>query len=106
MNTLELLKKAIKIGKPIRYEYNREDCVIGIRYGNPHAIYIHPETKNLNIDIFKTNGVYTKIKPPSWNIYIINYISNVEIFEEKPEFENAPKYKPNSERYKKAIIKR
>lgn len=42
MNTEELLKEAIRLRKPIEFEYNREKKVRGKRIGNPHILFVHP----------------------------------------------------------------
>jgi len=45
MDKIIVLKKAIKLRRPIEFEYNREDKVAGKRFGNPHIIFIHPDTR-------------------------------------------------------------
>lgn len=105
MNTLEILKTAIEMRKPIRYKYNKEGRAIGIRYGNPHAIFLS-SADNVNIDIWKTGGVKSDDKPiPDWKVYTIKHMEEITILEDQPDFPIADGYKPNSPKYSRAIAK-
>ncbi len=103
---IEILKKAIVSRKPIEYEYETEGRAIGKRYGHPHAIFIS-STNNVNIDIFKYDGVMTDSnKPlPAWRQYCVKFITNVLILEQEPEFEVAKGYNPISKQYNRVIVK-
>lgn len=106
MEIIDILKTAISLKKPISYEYVAENRVIGVRYGNPHAIFI-ATTGNVNIDIYKTGGVSSdETKPlPGWRQYKLKHIVNVIINEDLPEFEIASGYNPNSRQYSRVIAK-
>lgn len=106
MNNLELLKKAIQLQKPISYEYNAPDRAVGLRFGNPHAIFIST-SRNINIHIYKTNGVKTDpTKPlPDWREYIVKYITNITILVGHASFKVANGYNPNSKMYSRVIAK-
>ncbi|OGU40120.1 MAG: hypothetical protein A2X61_06970 [Ignavibacteria bacterium GWB2_35_12] len=105
MDTLELLKKAIELRKPITYEYNAPDRAIGPRLGNPHAIFIST-SGNMNIDIYKLDGVRsTPDKLPAWRQYKVKNIENVIIHVEENIFEIAPGYNPVSKQYSRVIKK-
>lgn len=106
MNKLDLLGEAIDQQKPIRFEYLSESSPEGIRYGNPHAIYIS-EMKNVNIHIWKTDGVKSDPSQefPFWRTYTVKKIKNIKILKKKPQFSVAPDYKPNSPLYSKVITK-
>lgn len=105
MEVLKILKEAIKLRKPIIYEYQALGRARGLRYGNPHAIFIST-SGNKNIDIYKTDGVSTNSsKLPGWREYNIKNIISVKILHELSEFEIALGYKPHAERYNTAITK-
>jgi len=105
MDILEILKKAIAMRKPISYKYNLEGRKVGIRYGNPHAIYLS-STDKVNIDIWKTGGVKSDDKPiPDWRAYSIKNIEEITILEDQPDFPTANRYKPNSLKYSRALAK-
>jgi len=106
MDTLEILTKAIQQRKPISFEYNIEGRAIGLRYGNPHAIYLS-STDKVNIHIWKTGGVKTDPAQnlPTWRTYSIKHIENITIFEDQENFSLAVDYKPNSPMYSRALAK-
>lgn len=111
MNTLELLKKAIKLKKPISFDYNKEGKVTGKRIGNIHAIFVFTNKngeQDTKVDLYQTGGVSdTSVeKPlPSWRFYSLDYFSNIEILESEQTFNEAEWYKPESDRYIDVIAK-
>ena len=106
MDTLEILTQAINSRKPISFKYNLEGRAIGLRFGNPHAIYLSSADK-VNIHIWKTDGVKTDPTQilPTWRTYSILHIEEITIFEDQPNFNLAPDYKPNSPMYSRALAK-
>lgn len=56
MNTLEVLKQAIKNRQSISFEYNKEGKVSGLRFGNPYAVFIYT-SKNTRIQSTKVHIV-------------------------------------------------
>ena len=107
MDTLELLSAAIKAKKPFSFEYHADGHVKGVRTGNPHAIFIHPTTDNINVDIWKTDGVSTKPDTvlPAWKQYRLEFIKNITILEHEATFEPAKGYNPVSKQYSRVIVK-
>jgi hypothetical protein len=106
MDTLDILIKAIQLQKSISYEYNAPGRAIGVRFGNPHAIFVST-TENVNIDIFKIDGVKTDpSKPiPAWRQYKVKHMENVSILVDDNEFEIAVGYNPTSKQYANVIAK-
>jgi hypothetical protein len=106
MDTLEILTAAINTRKPISFEYNLEGRAVGLRFGNPHAIYLSSVDK-VNIHIWKTGGVKTDPTQiiPLWRTYSIKHIENITILEDKESFSLAADYKPNSPMYSRALAK-
>jgi hypothetical protein len=104
---LEVLKKAIDLRLPIAFEYLAPDHVKGERIGNVHAVFIHPTTQNINMDIFKTGGVSTDTsKPlPDWRQYKLKHISKIVLLTNLPTFEPAARYNPVSPQYARVIFK-
>jgi len=107
MDNLEILTMAIQMKKPISFDYNAPNHVIGKRIANPHAVFIHPTTNNINMDVWKTGGVSTDISKslPAWRQYRLEYIRNIKIFEAEKSFEVAVGYNPTSKQYARVIIK-
>lgn len=106
MTILETLTLAIELRKPITFKYDVANKVVGVRFGHPHAIFIHPTTNNMMIHIFQFDGVSdTKDKLPGWRQPILNNISEVIILHEDDCFENASDYRPNSPMYSRIICK-
>lgn len=106
MDTLELLTKAIKLQKPITFEYDVEKKVKGKRYGNPYAVFLHPTTDNVMAHIFQTDGVSdTKDEIPDWRSPLLSHIKNIEILEDQDCFVIDESYKPNSSMYARVIAK-
>jgi hypothetical protein len=104
MDTLEILTLAIREKKQISYEYFAPDRANGVRIGNPHAIFVS-SADNVNIDIYKINGVKTDTtKPlPAWRQYKVKDIKNVVIL--NTAFSTAAGYNPTSKQYARAMIK-
>jgi hypothetical protein len=107
MDNLEILTRAIKMQKPISFDYYAPEHAIGKRYGNPHAIFIHPTTNNVNIDVWKTSGVSTDAtKPlPAWRQYRLEFIRHISILEAEESFTIARGYNPTSRQYSRVIVK-
>lgn len=106
MEVLDYLRKAIETKKCISFEYVCENRAEGIRYGNPHAVFI-ATSKNINVHIWKTGGVCTSNskKIPDWREYRISFIQNVIVLEDEECFELAQGYKPYSPRYSRIICR-
>jgi len=104
MDTIELLTSAIQQRKQISYEYDAPDRAVGVRFGNPHAIFIST-AENVNIDIYKLDGVKTDpSKPiPAWRQYKVKGIKNVIILD--IGFSAAEGYNPTSKQYDRVIAK-
>jgi hypothetical protein len=106
METLDILKTAIESRKPISFKYNLEGRAIGLRFGDPHAVYLSSKDQ-VNIHIWKTGGVKTDLTQvlPTWRTYSIKYIEEITILKDQPNFSLAPDYKPNSPMYSRALAK-
>ncbi|MFP5042916.1 hypothetical protein [Parasediminibacterium sp. JCM 36343] len=102
MDTIELLISAIEQKKQVSYEYDSPGRAVGVRIGNPHAIFIS-KAENVNIDIYKTDGVKTDpTKPlPAWRQYKIKDIKNVVILDKG--FSTADGYNPTSKQYARVL---
>jgi hypothetical protein len=125
MTNIEKLTRAIESQKPITFEYNKIGKTPGLRFGNPHALYIFsPKNpaipKTTKLDLVQTAGVSdSKIeKPfPDFRQFNITDLSNIEILENETKFEPmlekfdvekgtmVKMYNPESERYQNVIAK-
>jgi len=112
MNTLEILKQAIKELQPISFEYNKEGKIQGKRIGNPYAVFIHTaknsRVQSTKVHIVQTAGVSDSEKPfPSFRMYNIEDLSNLKILREEKNF-GPPfheEYNPEWEGYIDVIVK-
>lgn len=85
-NTLETLKVAIKNKQKISFEYHKDPTTNGVRYGNPHAIFINKTTNNPTIDIYQTSGDCSdKQKIPGWRPFVLDYIQNIQLLNDNFE---------------------
>ena len=106
MDAITILKEAINSRKKIEFEYIREDKVRGRRFGNPHALFIHPRTHAVEVHIFQTAGAsdgQLENPLPSWRPFIVEFMVNIKILGEV--FSPADGYKPSSPFYVDAIAK-
>lgn len=93
MNTLEILKQAIKLRKQISFEYIKEGKVDGTRIGNPYAVFIftakNTRIQSTKVHIVQTDGVSDSLDKnpfPSFRMYNIEDLSNVQILEDEDVF--------------------
>lgn len=102
METIEIIKKAVELKKPIEFEYIREGKIEGKRIGNPHILF-----NKVYVHIFQTFGVSDSglEKGLPWRLFITDYIKNVQILENEPCFEIAEGYNPDSPMYTDIIVK-
>jgi hypothetical protein len=109
MNTKEKIVKAIKSRKPISFEYVRDGKVAGFRSGNPHAAFSGTTKDGADriwVHIVQTGGVSdTSIGFPDWRTFILEYMQQVTILEDEPEFIIHEDYRPDSEMYVSVLAK-
>jgi len=111
MTNLELLTKAIQEKRKISFEYNKPGQTQGVRIGDPYAIFIYT-AKNTRIQSTKVHIVQTggdsnskEEHPfPSFRMYNIEDISNLELLEDSYEPVNKD-YNPDWDGYSDVIIK-
>jgi hypothetical protein len=102
MTKLELLTKAIQDRLPISFQYNKPGKTVGIRIGNPHAVFIFTSIKGITstkLHIVQTEGVSDtgdKGDFPFWRPFNIEHISDVKVLENMGKFEVQEGYKPDS----------
>ena len=103
----EIIKEAIEKRKPIEFEYNREGKIRGKRTGNPHCLFVHPDTNRTEIDIFQTDGVSdSNLKDGlPWRRFIIDFIEEIKILDDRSLFDIAEGYNPDSVLYVNSIAK-
>lgn len=106
MNTLDVLKTAIANKQEISFEYIKEDEDSGVRYGNPHAVFLNKTTDNPTVDIYQTNGASsTKQKIPGWRPFILDNIQNIHLLDTNFEIAEGYVSNPKTGRYDKIIAK-
>ena len=84
----ELIIQAIKHRKPIEFEYNKPGKIQGKRIGNPHCIFVHPGTSQVDVDVFQTSGVSDSdltLGLP-WRRFTLAFMDNVRMMEKFSEF--------------------
>lgn len=106
MTTLATLKTAIENKQQISFEYIKEDEVSGIRYWNPHAVFLNKTTDNPTADIYQVDGVSsTKQKIPGWRPFILDNIQNVQLLETTFDIAEGYSSNPKTGRYDKVLAK-
>lgn len=103
----KIIKEAISLKKPLEFEYVRGDKIKGRRVGNPHCMFMHPATKNIEVHIFQTGGVSDSDLNVSlpWRLFLIDFIENVRVLNDSPSFSIAEGYNPDSSLYVNSIVK-
>ena len=109
MSTQELLIEAVRQRKPIEYEYNRPGKIIGKRIGNPHIVFAGTTSEGIKrvwIHIAQTGGVSdTLVTFPDWRMFIVEFITDIRILSEEPEFNLQDGYNPDSDMYSEVLAK-
>jgi hypothetical protein len=112
MNTIETLKEAITLRKPISYEYNKSGKTTGQRIGNPYVVFVftaQDRKQSTKLHIVQTAGVSDsddRQPLPSFRTHEIEWLSNVTISEDQPSFTpNHPDYNPDWEKYDNVIAR-
>ena len=103
-NNIEKIAEAIRNKRPIEFNYHREGKKIGKRIGWPHIIFsgfTKEQEFRTWLHLVQTEGVSDTLDIfPDWRMFIVNYISNVEILYNRPKFEPFEGYNPESDLYK------
>jgi len=109
METLTLIKKAIREQKVISFSYDKSDEAPGTRFGNPHALYRvsgKGGKVSTKVHIVQTGGVSNgKTLSPKANfiVFDLRYINNVQVKGRQASFTIDPRYNPNLRTYHNAI---
>lgn len=104
INNISIIEEAIKLRKPISFNYIDEDKDPGTRLGNPHIIYYKNSSRRedeVKVDIYQTAGVSDAVFSgkgilPDWRPFKIIKMTNVVIKEDLHSFSAAPGYNPSS----------
>jgi hypothetical protein len=106
MNILEILKQAIHQKKSVCFQYVKEGKIRGERVGDPHAIFGHHLTSNVNVHIYETAGVSdSRESLPGWWQFLTENIEDIKLLEDQSSFGIANGYNPNSPMYANVIAK-
>ena len=110
MNTIEIVSEAIRLKKPISYEYNKPGKTPGQRTGNPYVVYnftAKSGQRSVKLHIVQTSGVSDsddRQPLPSFRTHDVVQLSNVRVLHGEPDFiPNHPDYNPNWEGYDDVI---
>ena len=112
MSHLDTLILAIKNRHSVNFEYNKPTKTVGLRTGNPHAIFIlttKAGVQSTKVHIVQTDGVSDskELKPfPDFRMFNIEDLSNISIVINSAVFEpHYEKYNPEWDGYKDVIEK-
>lgn len=112
MSTIDTIVEAIKIRKPISYEYNKPGKTSGRRLGNPYAVFVFTAQsgkQSTKLHVVQTSGVSDsddRQPLPSFRTHEVEWLSSIEILRDQPSFDpNHPDYNPNWEKYDNVIAK-
>lgn len=100
---IEKIKIAVSTKKPVEFEYVKEGKVRGKRIGNPHIIFAGKTadgTPRIWTHIVQTGGVSdTIVTFPVWRMFVDEFMRNVVILKDEPQFEISDGYNPASHIY-------
>jgi len=112
MQKIDLLISSVERRKPISFHYNKPGKTPGERIGNVHAIFIMTKkdsTKSTKLHIVQTDGVSDSLQKsplPTFRMFNIEDITNVEIRESDLEFEiMSSDYNPQWTGYNETLAK-
>jgi diaminopimelate epimerase len=107
--SIEILKEAIAQRMPIAFEYNKPGKTSGVRVGNPHAVFIMQKkdgSESTKVHVVQTGGVSDSGQEfPSFRMFNLTELSNVEIEETDTPFDISEDYNPMWDGYSHAIAK-
>lgn len=107
--SLEKLRDAITVRKPISFEYNKPGKTPGARIGHPHAIWVmrkNDGTKSTKVHIVQVDGVTDSGQEfPSFRMFDLTEISAVSVLLDLPTFTPDGKYNPEWDGYTFLVAK-
>jgi hypothetical protein len=104
MELHELLESAISLRQAIKYEYVSGGAGSGVRVGSPHALYVHPTTRNVSCDIFQHSGASASNNEVPFKPFLLKKLRAVEVLPHE-KFQRWDLYDPDAPRYANAIAK-
>jgi hypothetical protein len=108
-NTADILCEAVRLRKPVEFEYIKDDKVRGMRVGNPHAVFHDKDPQgidNVYAHIVQTGGVSDTITEfPEWRRFFVDNMQSVKILQDEPAFAIQDGYNPHSSMYAWAVCK-
>ena len=104
MNNILIIEEAIKLRKPISFNYIDEDKDPGTRLGNPHIIYYKNSQRKedeIKVDVYQITGVSDAVLRgkdvlPSWRPFFVTKMTNLVMRDDLPSFLEAGGYNANS----------
>ncbi len=112
MSVLDALTEAIRLKKPVSYEYNKPGKSQGVRIGNPYVVFVFTSKdgkKSTKLHIVQTSGVSDsddRQPLPSFRTHELDWLSNITILHDQSSFSpNHPDYNPSWEKYDNVIAK-
>lgn len=101
--SLEILKMAIRNRTGVSFEYNKAGKVEGERFGDPYAVFIMKRrdgSESTKVHIYQTAGVSDSGQVlPSFRMFDLVELSDVEIQLGGKQFEIVDKYNPEWDGY-------
>ena len=103
----EVITQAIELRKPVRFRYVKEGKNPGVRIGNPHALFVHPSTRNLQVEMYQTDGVSDSDLNEGlpWRKFLVEFFKDAEVLSEVPDFLVGEGYNPDSFLYYEAKMR-
>lgn len=107
--SLEKLRYAITVRKPISFDYNKPGKTPGARIGHPHAIWVMRKkdgTESTKVHIVQVDGVSDSgHELPSFRMFDLSEISAVSVLSDLPTFTPDGKYNPEWDGYTLLVAK-
>jgi hypothetical protein len=111
METLILIKQAIREQKSLSFTYDKSDKASGTRFGNPHAVFRVSSKggkRSTKVHIVQTGGVSDSESLNSKSDFIIfdlRYMNNIQVKNKQESFEIDHRYNPDLMTYNDLIQK-
>lgn len=107
MSVLSIIETAVRTRSPVSFQYVRPGKTLGIRIGNPHAVFVlrlKNGEENVYLHLLQTAGVTDSGQDlPSWRQFFFNDVRDPQLISDGSPFAISETY--NASWYEHPIAK-